>query len=87
MTTKAPSPVHPSAPDSLESVAYGSVAGLPTLEPHDRDRLGYALWLWLKQRRDPLESVVRAAGVRFLISEDEAIQRIEEYLKSKGIQV
>jgi hypothetical protein len=86
MTTKAPSPVQPSAPGSMESVAYESVAGIPTLEPHDRDRLGYALWFWLKHRKDPLESIVRAAGVRFLISEDEAMQRIEEYLKSKGIQ-
>ena len=86
MTTKAPSPVQPSSPDSMEAIAYDSVAGIPTLEPHDRDRLGYALWLWLKYRKDSLEVAVHAAGVRFLIPEDEALGRVRERLKARGIQ-
>lgn len=87
MTTKAPSLVQPSAPGTIESIAYDSVAGIPTLEPHDLDRLGYTLWLWLKHRKDPLDVAVHAAGARFLIPEDEAIARIRERLKAKGIQL
>jgi hypothetical protein len=87
MTTKAPSPIYVSAPDSLETIAYESLAGIPTLEPHDLDRLGYTLWLWLTYRKDPLETAVHAAGVRFLIPENEAVERIRERLKTKGIQL
>ncbi len=86
MTTKPASPVSPSAPDTLEAIAYDSVAGIPTLEPHDRDRLGYALWLWLKHRKDSLEVSVHAAGARFLIAEGEALERIRERLRARGIE-
>ena len=85
MTTKTPSPVQPSSADTMEAIAHDSVSGIPTLEPHDRDRLGYAVWLWLKFRRDALETAVHAAGARFLIPEAEAIERIRERLRAKGI--
>jgi hypothetical protein len=71
----------------METIAYESVAGIPTVEPHDLDRLGYTLWLWLKQRKDPLETAVHTAGARFLIPEHEAVERIRERLKAKGIQL
>jgi hypothetical protein len=87
MTTKAPSTVLPAAPDSLEQIAYASVAGIPTLEPHDLDRLGYSVWLWLRNRKDPLESAVHVAGARFLIPEAEALGRIRERLASQGIEI
>ncbi len=86
MTTKAPSPVQPSSPDAMEAIAYDSVAGIPTVEPHDRDRLGYCVWLWLKHRKDPLATAVRAAGARLLIPEEEAIERVRERLQARGIQ-
>ncbi len=86
MTTKAPSPVQPSAPGTLEAIAYECVAGIPTLEPHDRDRLGYALWLWLKHRKDSLETAVHAAGARFMIGEEEALERVRERLRARGIE-
>jgi hypothetical protein len=85
MTTKPPSTVKPSSDKSLERVAYASVANIPTVEPHDRDRLGYNVWLWLTRRRDPLEFAVRTAGARLLISEEEAIGRITESLRQQGI--
>ncbi len=85
MTTKPPSKVQPLAQDALEAIAYASVEGIPTLEPHDRDRLGYCVFLWLSQRRDPLELAVRNAGARLLVSEQDALQRIREGLTARGI--
>ncbi len=85
MTTKTPSPVQPAAPDATETVAYESVAGIPTVEPHDLDRLGYAVWLWLQFRKDALETAMHAAGARFLIPEEEAFERVRERLKARGI--
>jgi len=87
MTTKAPSVVKPAPTESLERIAYGSVAGIPVDEPHDRDRLGYHLFLWLTHRRDPLEMVVRAACPRMPISEKEALERIRQYLTAHGVQL
>jgi hypothetical protein len=85
MTTKAPSSVKSSSEKSLERIAYASVGNIPTVEPHDRDRLGYNIWLWLTRKRDPLEFAVRTAGARLLISEEEAIGRIRESLHQQGI--
>jgi hypothetical protein len=87
MTTKAPSAVQPSAADSLEQIAYASVAGIPTLEPHDLDRLGYSVWLWLRDRKDSLEAAVHNAGARFLVPEAEALSKIRERLTSQGIGI
>jgi len=84
MTTKAPSAVKAGPEGSLEAAAYRSVAGIPTAEPHDQDRLGYAVWLFLRYRRDPLDRAVRSAGARLLISEEEAVARIRAALGESG---
>jgi len=85
MTTKAPSGIEPASPGTLESIAYDCVKGIPTQEGHDLDRLGYTLWLWLKHRKDPLETAVHAAGVRFLVPEEEAVERVRQNLTARGI--
>ncbi len=87
MTTKAPSSVRPAPEQALEKIAYASVASIPALEPHDQDRLGYNVWRWLTLRRDTLETAVRTAGARLLISEEEALQRIRENLRKQGIEL
>jgi hypothetical protein len=87
MTTKAPSAVKPAPSESLEKLAYGSVAGIPADEPHDLDRLGYHIFLWLTHRHDPLEMVVRAARVQMHISEEEALGRIRQYLTAHGVKL
>jgi hypothetical protein len=87
MTTKAPSSIRPASEQSQEAIAYASVKAIPTVEPHDQDRLGYNVWRWLTMRKDSLESAVRSAGSRMLISEEEAIQRIRESLKQRGVAV
>jgi hypothetical protein len=85
MTTKTPSAVQPAPESALERIAYEAVEGIPVVEPHDRDRLGYTLWLWLKHRRDPLEAAVRSASARFEIAEEEALTRIRERLAASGV--
>jgi hypothetical protein len=85
MTTKAPSAVRAADEGSLEKVAYASVSDIPTLDPHDRDRLGYNVWRWLTTHRDSLEFSVRTAGARLLISEEEAVRKIRESLRAQGV--
>jgi hypothetical protein len=87
MTTKAPSAVKPAPSGSLEKLAYDSVAGILVEHPHDLDRLGFNLYQWLIHRRDPLEIVVRSAGVHLRISEEEAVQRIREQLSAHGVKL
>jgi hypothetical protein len=87
MTTKAPSSVKAAPADALETVAYGAVAGLPAADPHDLDRLGYALYLWLRHRRDPLELAVKTAGARIRLSDEETLKRIRTALQERGVQL
>ena len=77
----------PASEKSLEPLAYASVAGIPTVDPHDRDRLAYNVWRWLAFRKDPLDLAVRSAGARLTISEEEALQRIRESLHKQGIKL
>jgi hypothetical protein len=85
MTTKAPSPVKAGAEESLEKLAYGSVAGIPMADPHDRDRLGYTVWMWLKYRRDSLEQAFKTADARLLVSDEEALERIRQYVTAHAV--
>ncbi len=87
MTTKAPSFVRPASEQSQERIAYAAVADLPAAAPHDLDRLGFCVWLWLSTRRDSLEESVRNAGVQLKISEQEALQIIRERLRQQGVAV
>ena len=86
MTTKAPSSIKAAPDKSLERIAYACVANIPTVEPHDQDRLGYNVWRWLAYKRDSLELAIKSAGVRVLVSEEEAIQRIRENLRQHGVE-
>jgi hypothetical protein len=85
MTTKAPSSVKKAPDTSLENAAYASVAGIPALDQHDLDRLAYNVWLWLTTKRDSLEHAVGSAGARLQVSEEEAVSRIRESLKQRGV--
>jgi hypothetical protein len=87
MTTKTPSSVKPAGEDTLEQTAYAAVAGIPTADPHDLDRLGYNVFLCLRDRRDPLEVAVTTARARLQISETEAVARIRVFLRGRGIEL
>jgi hypothetical protein len=85
MTTKAPSQVKPTEATALEAIAYQSVAGIPVADPRDRDRLGYNVWRALTSKREPLELALRSSGVRFTNGLDDAVKKIREDLKSRGV--
>lgn len=85
MTTKPPPKVINAPGDSTESIAYAAVAGIPTADLHDRERLGYNVWRWLMYRKDPLEIVVHTSASRLQIPEAEAVGRIRESLRKQGI--
>jgi hypothetical protein len=87
MATKAPSKVKPSPDSVLEKIAYAAVANIPTVEPHDQDRLGYNVWKWLNEKRDSLEQSIHNAGSRLLISEEEAIGKIRASLRAQGVEL
>jgi len=87
LTTKPPSQVVPASDTALERIAYTAAKEIPTAEPHDQDRLGYCLWLWLLHRRDSLETAVRNAGARLQVDESEAITRIRRKLEEQGVSL
>jgi hypothetical protein len=90
MSTKPPSLVQPASATTLERIAYKAVASIPTVEPHDQDRLGYSVWRWLKEKQDTLEQSVHQTVEleKFvLIPESEALGKIRESLKQQGVQL
>ena len=87
MTTKPPSAVQSAPEDSLETIAYRSVRGIPAEDPHDVDRLGYNVWIWMRYRKDPLELAIANAGARLQVSTEEAVRRIRESLTAAGFDL
>ena len=86
MTTKPPSPSQESPADSLERIAYSSVAAIPTEEPNDRNRLGYHVWRWLTSREGTLEDAISESGSRIQISHKEALKIVRGELEKRGIR-
>lgn len=87
MATKPPPAVEEFAPESLERFAYSVVADIEVREPNDRNRLGYNLWTWLKDRKGTLEQAVRAAGSRTTLEESKIVEIIRKRLQERGIKV
>jgi hypothetical protein len=87
MSTKPPASVVESPAESLEKLAYNIVADIPTVEPNDRNRLGYCLWGWLSERRGTLLQTVCAAGARSLLTSEEIYDIIQKRLEEKGVKV
>jgi hypothetical protein len=86
MTTKAPSKVKEFPADSLEKIAYNSAKDVPTVEPNDASRLGYHIWIWLKEKECTLADAVNRSEARLLIPKDEAVKIIREALLKFGVQ-
>ena len=87
MSTKPPASVVESPAESLEKLAYNTVAEIPTEETNDRNRLGYCLWGWLSERRGTLLQTICAAGARSSLTSDEIFEIIRKRLEEKGIKV
>ena len=87
MTSKPPPPVAEFPDESLEKIAYSVVSDIQTQEPNDRNRLGYHVWIWLKERRGTLEQAVKNSGSRTYQPVEEVYEAIKDGLKQKGITV
>ena len=85
MSTKPPAAVQEHPADSLEKVAYGCAAIIPTEELNDQYRLGYHIWRWLNHRNGTIEEAITESGSRLRASTTEAARLVEEYLKKAGI--
>jgi hypothetical protein len=81
MTTKAPPPVREWPAEALEKIAYSSVGSIPTVEPNDRNRLGYHIWRWLESKQGTLAEAVAESGARILIEKEEAVKIISAALQ------
>lgn len=86
MATKPPSPVAEFPTEALEKIAYTLVENIPTQEPNDRNRLGYNIWIWLREGKGSLEQAVKISGVRSEMEYQEIAARIKQNLKEKGIK-
>ncbi|MAT38329.1 MAG: hypothetical protein CL946_01860 [Ectothiorhodospiraceae bacterium] len=80
-------PVRTWPEDSKESIAFRSVEGVPTVEPNDRNRLGYYVFLYLEGQYESLKQAVRIAQARLLVPESEAYTTIKNALVSEGLEV
>lgn len=49
----------------LAEQAYTAVAGVPTVEDNDRNRLGYHVWLYLRGELSTLEEAVKMSRSRY----------------------
>lgn len=87
MSTKPPPSVAEFPQDSLEKIAYSSVADIPTQEPNDRNRLGYNIWMWLVDRKGTLEQAIKNAGSRTHIPYEEVLKIVSKHLEEKGIKL
>jgi hypothetical protein len=63
------------------------VADIPAQEPNDLNRLGYNVWIWLKDRKGTLQQAVRAAGSRTHIPFEEVVARVRSKLQAQGISL
>lgn len=86
MATKPPPAVSEFTHDSLEKIAYSIAADIEAREPNDRNRLGFNLWAWLRERKGTLEEAVRAAGSRTRADHEELVAMIRKRLAEKGIK-
>jgi hypothetical protein len=85
MSTKPPAAVQEFGPETLEKKAYTSVSTIPTVEPNDRNRLGFHIWRWLTSGEGTLEEAIAESGSRLGVDRAEAARIIRESLKQLGI--
>ena len=87
MSTQTPAPIQPFDSTSIEKIAYGSVETIPTIEPNDRNRLGYHIWRMLSLKEGTLSEAILSSGARLLISQNDAAQIIRTTLQKSNIKV
>ena len=85
MTTKPPASVREFSPETVEKIAYLSVSTIPTVEPNDRNRLGYHIYRWLVSKQGTLVQAIIESGSRIQIPPLEAAKIIQESLQKSGV--
>jgi cell division septum initiation protein DivIVA len=68
----------------LARLAYASVQNVPTVEPNDRNRLGYHVWLFLRKEVPTLIDAVTQARSRYVpknLAVEDVVKHIEERLE------
>jgi len=85
MTTKPPPTVAEYPSESIEKLAYSVVSDIATREMNDRNRLGYHVWIWLKERKGSLEQAVKNSGSRTELPLGDVCKIIAKRLEEKGI--
>ncbi len=87
MSTKPPSSIENFTPETLEKIAYSAAAVVEAREPNDRNRLGYNVWIWLKERKGTLEDAIRSAGTRTTLDEQQVLELVKKGLVERGIKI
>jgi hypothetical protein len=72
--------------DSIEHKAYASVEDIAFVEPNDRNRLGYHVFLYLNKEIPTLEEAIHVAQARMALSKEEAAAAIRAKLGSLGLE-
>jgi hypothetical protein len=85
MTTKPPAKLHPYPENSVEKIVYQSLEAVATIEPNDKNRLGYSLLRWLETKNGSLEDIISQSKIRLAMPLNEAVEIIRKSLTSKGI--
>ena len=86
MSTKPPSSIAEFSADSIEKLAYSIASEIPTREANDRNRLGFQIWAWLKERRGTIEQAVLNSGARTEQPLNEVADFVKRRLKESGTQ-
>jgi hypothetical protein len=73
--------------DGLARMAYGSVEGLPFLEPNDGNRLGYHIYLYLNGELSSIADAIGGAKSRTSLHPRELERIIAERLGAAGVPV
>ena len=87
MATKPPPSIEDFGPETLEKIAYSAAAAVEGREPNDRNRLGYNVWIWLKERKGTLEEAIRAAGARTTLDDKQVLEIVKKGLAERGVKV
>lgn len=87
MTTKNAPKVKEFSEESIEKIAYNAVRDISTVEPNDANRLGYHLFLFLRDKKGSLANAVDEAEARLLIPKQEAVKIIKSALQAQGIKL
>ena len=84
MSTKLPSSIAEFSADSIEKLAYSIASEISTREANDRNRLGFQIWAWLKERRGTIEQAVLNSGARTEQPLNEVADFVKRRLKERG---